>query len=228
MILLMILFHLNYSLTHIFNSEIINFSGSFWYVIGRVAALGFMIISGVSFFLAREKYWVNITKKYLKYAGILSILALSISLITAFLIPEQLILFGILHLFAVSFMLLPIFAKTEYYSWIIAMMLIVWGSLFSLQTQSQILFPLWWTTVGFYSADYYPLVPYFWYILWGFFIGKCLRYFEMFRYFSVNRELIWWEKLLSSMWKKSLLLYLVHQPIIIVTLYVFFKYISVY
>jgi len=35
-----------------------------------------MIISGVSFFLAREKYGDEIRKKYIKYAGILALIAL--------------------------------------------------------------------------------------------------------------------------------------------------------
>ena len=227
MILLMILFHLNYSLTQIFGSEIINFSDSFWQILGKTSALGFMIISWISFFLAREKYGDKITNRYFKYAGILGLLALSISLVTAVFIPEQIILFGILHLFAVSFALLPLLAKSEYYSWVLALWIICVSFIFPLQVSNQFLFPLWLTSSGFYSADYYPLFPYLWYLLWWFFLAKCMRRYDIFTYFWVNRPLVWVERLLSYMWKRSLLLYLIHQPIIITILYVLFKYIFV-
>jgi len=120
-IVLMILFHLNYSLVNIFNSEIINVSQSFWFVVGKIAALGFMIISGISFYLAKQKYSEqDLRNKYFKYAGTLCLIALGISLGTYFIIPEQLILFGILHLFALSFFLLVFVSKLGYYSGIVA------------------------------------------------------------------------------------------------------------
>lgn len=54
-ILLMVLFHINYSLVNIFGIEFFNFSELFWYIVGKISAIGFIFIAGISFFLAGEK-----------------------------------------------------------------------------------------------------------------------------------------------------------------------------
>lgn len=110
-IVLMILFHLNYSLVHIFDSEILTISESFWYVLGKISALSFIAIAGFSYFLAEKKYAEKTKHKYVRYALILGIFAGMISIVTYVFFPEQFIAFGILHFFAVSFLLLPWITK---------------------------------------------------------------------------------------------------------------------
>jgi len=70
-IVLMVVFHLNYSLVNIFGIESLNFSELLWYILGKIAALGFMTIAGISFSLAEKKYGKNIWEKYWKYAFVL-------------------------------------------------------------------------------------------------------------------------------------------------------------
>ncbi len=222
-ILLMILFHLNYSLVYIFENNILNFSETFWFVLGKTSALWFMIISGVSFFLAREKYGDEIRKKYIKYAGILALIALWITIWTALFMSSQLIVFGILHLFAVSFFLLPFIAKLEYFSGFLAIILIASWAVFPLMTNIWWLFPVGIISPEFYSADYYPLIPYFWYILLWFFVWKCMQKYKLFRYLSLWREMNALEKVLRYMGRNSLVIYVLHQPIIIASLCILFS-----
>ena len=88
-IILMVLFHFNYSLIHLYDNELMNFSESIWFVIWRISALLFIIISGISFALAVEKYKKKIYKKYIKVSLLLWIIALLISGFTYIYIPTN-------------------------------------------------------------------------------------------------------------------------------------------
>jgi len=112
----MVLFHFNYSLVNIFGIEILNFSEIFWYILGKIAAIGFISIAGMSFFLAGQKYGKKVKEKYWKYSIVLALLSGVISLGTYIFFPEEYIRFGILHFFALSFFLLPFFARFRYWN----------------------------------------------------------------------------------------------------------------
>ena len=153
-IVLMVLFHLNYSLVHIFDLEILNFSESFWFFLGKISALSFIFLAGFSCFLAEQKYGKEVQKKYLRYAVILWCFALLISFFTYFLFPEQFIAFGILHFFALSFLLLPYFTRFWYWLISLAGAIILSGAYFLPVVESALFFPLGFRTADFFSADY--------------------------------------------------------------------------
>ena len=219
-IVLMVLFHLNYSLVYIFGNEILNFSEAFWYIIGKISALGFMSISGMSFYLASQKHSRGeLTEKYLRYALILALCSWAITLITVIFFPEQLILFGILHFFALSFALLPFITRSKALVIAVIVMIISIYFYFPQSIESWLLFPLGFVPNDFYSADYYPLIPYFsmilvWY-LWGEFLAKN----NFMRYLHISRELYFIEKILSCIGKYSLFVYLIHLPVILWVIY---------
>jgi uncharacterized membrane protein len=162
--------------------------------------------------------------KYLKYAWVLAILALTITIGTYFLFPEQLILFGILHLFAMSFLILPFI--TRRHTWAIFSLLIIISIWYfwEKRVSSEYLFPLWFYSDGFTSADYYPLIPYFGYILWGYLLADLWERYNVLRFLALERKLTFPERILSCMWKKSLLIYLIHQPLIIWVIWLYIKY----
>lgn len=139
-ITLMVLFHLNYSLVHIFGIEVLNISEVFWYILGKISALGFISIAGISFFLAEKKYGIELWKKYWKYSAILAGIAGSISFVTYFFFPEQYISFGILHFFALSFFLLPFFSRFQYWNVLLGTGIIIYGVYFIPIIENQHLF----------------------------------------------------------------------------------------
>lgn len=223
-IVLMVLFHLNYSLVHIFESEILNISDSFWYILGKISALGFINISGASYYLASQKYSnKKLTKKYIHYSLILALCAGSITLVTAVFIPSQIILFGILHFFALSFLLLPFITRTKLRIYIIMLFLWIFYFLTQETVNSWFLFPAWFVPKGFYSADYYPLIPYFGVILLWFLWAEFLAKKNLIHFFHISREMTLWEKILSQAGKHSLLIYLIHQPVILTVLFLIFS-----
>jgi len=215
-ILLMVVFHLNYSLVHIFDSEILNFSEIFWNMLWRVAAIWFITIAGASYFLASQKYTgQELQLKYIKYAGVLFCISLGITATTYVLIPEQLIVFGILHFFAVSFLLLPLVTRIQYGAIITLLFLLLVSVMFEKQVQNSYAFPLWFYNSDFRSADYYPLVPYFWYMLGWYLMAQTWKKYNFLSLLHLKRKLYFYEKCLSMLGKKSLMIYLIHQPIII-------------
>lgn len=73
---------------------------------------------------------------------------------------------------------------------------------------------------GFYSPDYVPLLPWL-FIFWlGYFLYRIFERFDLLKYLSVISC-----KPLEFLGKHSLLIYMLHQPIVYGVLYVFFKFI---
>lgn len=218
-ILLMVLFHLNYSLVNLFNIDLLNISEYFWFIIWKISVILFIFISWISFFLAEKKYLNKIILKYIKVSFILWVIAWWISLSTLLFFSEQYIRFWIIHFFSVSFLLILFFRKLKYYNLIFWIIIIVYGFYFIPIINSEYYYFLWFTYSWFKSADFYPLLPFFWimllwYTFWLFLSDRGLL--DIFKTKSTNNIV---SNIFEYMWKKSLLIYLLHQPIIILMLY---------
>jgi uncharacterized membrane protein len=221
----MVIFHLNYSLVNIFDNNIINFSKEFWFYEWRISALIFIFIWGFSFYLSEKKYWKIVIKKYIKNSFFLAIIALSISIGTYLFFPEQYIKFWIIHFFALSFILLLIFRKFKYYNIIFALVFIIYWFYFIPVIENKYFYFLWFTYNWFNSADYYPILPYFWVILLWYVSALFLDNKNKMKLLSIktknkNNILI---VFFSYLWKKSLIIYIIHQPIIIFIIYLYYK-----
>lgn len=78
------------------------------------------------------------------------------------------------------------------------------------------LYPLGFYKMGFSSSDYFPLIPWFFLFLTGYFIGNYHKYKnKFFRKIEINSGII------GKIGQKSLLLYMAHQPIIYGVLLIF-------
>lgn len=220
-IFLMVLFHLYYSLTFIFNIDFLNFSYLFWFIVWKISALSFIFIAGISFFLAFNKYgkWVN--KKYIYYSLKLFFLALLISIVTKVFLPSQFIIFWIIHFFSLAFLLMIFFKKFWYLNIIIGILLIfLWR--YDYTFENKYLSFIWFPSIDFISADYYPLVPYFWYMLLWFSFWKIIVDKKKENFFCVyNKNKVW--RYFIFMGKHSLFIYLIHQPIIVGIIYMIKK-----
>ena len=101
---------------------------------------------------------------------------------------------------------------------------IVIGIFFTPVIQNEFLYFLGFTYPGFSSADFYPIFPYFGVMLFWYNFGLILNNENKIKTleWSVKENIIIWY--IWLLWRKSLVIYLIYQPIIISSIYLY-KYI---
>jgi uncharacterized membrane protein len=220
-IALMIIFHAVFDLVYfgVYNPEITGFNNLgwlFWFVFPRAIASIFIVLVGVSATLSYNRS-AGFEKKYVSRGIRIFFLGMLITLITA-LLPKGTILFGILHFIGVSTILSMPFVKMRRENLLLGISIILAGAY--LQTM-RFDFP-WLLWLGlmpknFYTLDYFPLLPWFGFTLMGIFVGNNL-YPKAKRNFKIA-DLSERTRLLCFLGRNSLLIYLAHQPVIMLILY---------
>lgn len=204
-VVLMVIFHAVFDLAYYFGFEI-DYARGFWYYEGRLSAISFMFIAGISSCLSR-----NPARRGIK----LFLFGMGITAVTYFWEKANYIKFGILHFLGTSYLLSVFFKNLNSFLLVlVAALLFAAGTYFdSITTANPYLFPLGITTPYFSSLDYYPLVPYFGVFLLGIAFGK--EFYA--RGHRVFREL--GENVFSLLGRHSLFVYLIHQPLILLFLH---------
>lgn len=207
-IVIMVLFHLIFNLNEFYNIPIAYEQGIIYYL-GKLAASLFIFISGISCTLSRSN---------LKRGLLLLGLALGITIITSYAVPGSNIFFGILHLLGLSILIYPIFKNINPFVLLFIGTLIIISGQFTHQITmpNNILAPLGLLGDSFFSMDYYPIFPWFGLFLLGVATGK-LVYKDKKSLFKVDLG----KSTLVPLGQHSLLIYLVHQPILLALLYIF-------
>ena len=215
-VLMMIVYHGIYDLAFIF--QVIDYH-PLYSVFQIIIGCGFVFISGISQNFSRSK-WKNFI--------ILIIAALTIQIVTTIFIPEEKILFGVLHLLAFSSLFgklleRPLEKISKYLGAFLFFILFLGffhiqrGRVFGLevpQTFYQMnLYPLGFPSSSFSSSDYYPLIPWFFLYLTGFLTARDKE-------FKLERKS---KDLLAVMGRNSLIIYLIHQPILYGVFYLIFN-----
>lgn len=215
---MVVIYHIVYDLDF-FAGAPIDALSTFWTLFARASALPFIFISGVSLSvayaqsIAQGKKYASI--KLIKRAITLLGYAAGITLVTYILIPHEAIYFGILHLLGCCALLGFFFLPYTWFSLITGIMLIGLDSWVSTTYVDYMwLIPVGFAPDTFESLDYFPLIPFFGVFLIGIFFGNILYPNGIRRFslpdFSHNTVV----KFLNAIGKRTLLIYLIHQPII--------------
>jgi uncharacterized membrane protein len=202
-LLLMIYFHLIFDLNAFLHLPVSYTSGIHFYI-GKTAAILFILISGMN-----ANFSENLWKRGLKVLG----LGLVISFVSQFFGPDYVVRFGILHFLGVGMCLFS-FLKYLQGWFLILLSVLIWilgRWVLHMRVQSPYLFPLGLMQEGFVSSDYYPLIPWFALYLLGTVLGRAIYKTRQTR-FSYPLQ----NHFLSKCGRHSLILYLLHQPILIV------------
>lgn len=205
-LLLMVYFHMIRSMSEIFGYHIVYDSWINFYI-GKISAILFILISGIVFSFGRFHF-----RRFVVLAGI----SIIISTATYFYNSDYVIIFGIIHFFALSSLVAVLFKNINKYMlmmiwvWIIA----AWSWISTIPIHSDYLFFVWLVSKWFQSADFYPLIPWFGIYLLGMWLSKIL--------YAKKKNLFW--NLFSFnpinfVGRNTLVIYLIHQPIIIFVLY---------
>ena len=224
-IIMMIVFHLLYDLTY-FGGCDLNLHSGFWLYFACATATIFIFLVGVSLtisFSISEKIENLRQKLYLKYLkrGLrIFSWGLIITLMTWIFLRDGFVLFGILHLIGISIILAYPFLKLHYWNLLLGIAVIALGIYLKNFTFN---FP-WLLWLGFmpdyfYTVDFFPIFPWFGVVLIGIFFGNllypdCTRKFKLYDLSNFK-----FTRLFCLLGRNSLLIYLIHQPILIVLLY---------
>ena len=215
-ILMMVIFHFLFDLNYLGFVQISLYSG-FWGIFQKITISLFLLLVGISVAISKSNRNETYGFHAIKRALFLGAIALLISAVTYLLFPEQWIYLGIIHRIAVSLALSMPFAGKKIPALASGLLVLILPLLLDLRSIG-ITFLFW---LGFsnpsQSFDFVPLFPWFGLVLIGIFIGNSfLKYLLQFDKFSIvtNKTMAW-------LGRNSLGIYLLHQPIIYGTLYLF-------
>jgi uncharacterized membrane protein len=225
-IIMMIIFHFFYDLNY-FGVQRINFRSDFWWIFGRMIATSFILLVGISLTLSysrvkKHKTGWKLFKKYLLRGLKIFGFGLIITLITWVFLKRGFIIFGILHLIGVSIILAYSFLKLRFWNILLGVIFILTG----MYIENLVFNSYWLVWVGlkpyyFYTVDYFPIFPWFGVILFGLFLGNLLYPNGKRRLKINNLSDFSFIRLFCFLGRNSLFIYLIHQPILVVFLYLF-------
>lgn len=215
---LMFIYHFCFDLNY-FGHVRLDFNHQpFWLGFRALIVSLFLGVVGISLQLAHTRHWR--ARPFFQRLGLLVGAALLVSLSSYLIYPNSFIFFGILHFIAVASLLGLLFLKLYYLNLILGVLVISIGL-----TVSQPFFDqpaLQWfglVTHKPITEDYVPLLPWFGVVLIGMFLGR----------WAVTQQPIpaWlqWQnehfvsRTLAFGGKHGLLIYLLHQPILLGLLY---------
>lgn len=209
-LLLMIFFHLIFDLADIYGYKINYESGTYHYI-GRTAVILFIIISGIS---------STLSKNNIKRGTEIFAFALLITLVTHFAGQGLEVKFGILHFMGISMIIYPLLAKIKSpYLTVLGVIIVVLGNYFShITTTKDYFFILNLTSSSFYSSDYYPLLPWIGLYILGILLGRHV--------YREKKSIFQWrmkDNLVMMAGRNTLLVYLLHQPVLLALLFIIFK-----
>ncbi len=220
-IILMVFYHAFFMLGYFFEIELLAKAQVFFEPLQPLFACLFIFISGISSNLSRSNF-----KRGIRLLGI----ALGFTLVTVVILPRfgitgAEIVFGVLHLLSVSMLLYALLkkplGKVPTSAGIVAMLVLFAvtytvqsGKLLWLELPNDLyelgwLAPLGFPSVDFYSADYFPILPYIFMFFAGTFFGRLAEKDALPQSWYVSRC-----RPLSAIGKKTLIIYILHWPII--------------
>lgn len=195
-----------------------------WKIYARSIASTFLFLVGVSLYLAhhRQIRWNSFWKRFAMVAGA----AIAISVVTRVATPDGFIFFGILHEIALASLLGLLFLRLPA---LLALLLaaVVVAAPFYLRFETFDHPALWWVGLSANnpgSNDYVPLFPWFGVVLLGITGAKLA---------SPSGVLTWlasvqpgtWSNPLVFIGRHSLVFYLIHQPLLIGSIWLFSQFV---
>lgn len=208
----MIFFHLIWDLDYYglsqVNKEMYSYGGYFPTI--------FFILVGICLVISSQ----HKTTYQLLFKGLwIFMIGLIITAITIIIIPDKPVTFGVLHCIGISIILSTIFIRFKVYNLIIAPLFIIGGLIISnlhIKDPSllHLAFGLHQKNIWITTVDYFPLLPWFGVILLGLGIGNILYKNGKRQFIFPDISYIIPVKAISWLGKNSLIIYLVHQPVI--------------
>ena len=219
-IVLMIAYHLFFDLAF-FGVPVGDMDSLPWKVVARSIGTTFILVMGVSLTLRhhrlrRDLVPLEVFVVYLKRGATLFVYGMVVTVVTFVLLRHRFVIFGILHLLGLSAILAFPFLRSRWASLAGGVVALGLGLVLStVKVQGS-----WFLWLGVPQAarsmvDYYPILPWFGFALLGMFLGMTLYPRGARRFGLPDLSHTAPIRGLTFLGKHSLLIYLVHQPILI-------------
>lgn len=204
-IILMVIYHTAYDLKEFYGLPV-PYDHFLIYPLTKLFAGLFIFICAISCNFSRHNY---------RRGLLLLLLAAGITIVTDIFVPGSHIIFGILHLLGVSILLYPLMRQVKPGLLLLLGLLIIGGGFFlsAFTVAHDWLAPLGITSAEFSSVDFFPLVPWFGVFLAGIAFGVW--------YYPTPRTRLkpLPENFVNRVGRHTLIIYLLHQPIVYGLLY---------
>jgi uncharacterized membrane protein len=221
-IVMMITFHTLFDLSF-FRIMPIDVSDGFWRYFAYATASLFLLVVGISLAISHARavsrlHGRALTVKFLVRGAGIFCCGLLVTIATWWYLQEGFVIFGILHLIGVAVMLSPLFFRFRTWNAVIGVVFIVLGWILATIPGPMGLLVFGIHPLTFWSVDYTPIFPWMGLVLIGMAAGE-------FAYPGGERR---WtlpklpERTIAPvtfLGRHSLVIYLVHQPVILLLLY---------
>lgn len=230
-ILSMVFYHTLYDISDIFGYPIPILNTLFFEIVRQPFTWAFILLAGVS---------SRFSHSNLKRGARVFAFGMIVTVVTLVFIPSQSIYFGILHFMGCAILLfelvrVPLDKIPRKFA------LVLWSLLFAVTfvmpdrgvigfpglfcirlpdflLNTPNIYPLGFPDSNFYSADYFPMIPWFFMFLIGTVVGVPIREHKLPEKFYTARV-----PFLAAAGRNTLLIYVLHQPIVYGLLYIIFK-----
>ncbi|NOX71569.1 MAG: DUF1624 domain-containing protein [Candidatus Micrarchaeota archaeon] len=226
-IVMMIVYHILFDMNY-FDLMNIDLHSLPIFFFARSIPVIFIMVAGISFYISYERASGKMGKgellaKYIKRGAWIFSWGLIITITSWIFVPEEFIVFGILHFIGISIILsYPLLGKDIDYL-LLASASIILGAF--LLPFASVNFPylLWLGFVpkGFHTLDYFPIFPWIGFMFAGMHIGKTFYRDgkRQFRWKNAPKDII--STIICFLGRHSLLIYILHQLVILSFLYLF-------
>ncbi|MBQ8822257.1 MAG: DUF1624 domain-containing protein [Lachnospiraceae bacterium] len=169
-----------------------------------------------SFILLSGWVWPYGASKALKRGLFINLCGLIITVVTAVFMPGELVIFGVLNFLGCAILLmLPLEKLLRHipaflgFAVFFALFLLFYNcNDWNIGVESILLIPIGFPTKGFYSSDYFSILPWFFLYVTGYYLGRILENTKGFlRICNVKIPV------LDIIGRKSIWIYLLHQPL---------------
>ncbi|PIZ76510.1 hypothetical protein COY05_00930 [Candidatus Peregrinibacteria bacterium CG_4_10_14_0_2_um_filter_38_24] len=208
----MIFYHAIFAV-NFFNIAQTNIFSDSWLPYLRFVQFSFLGLVGISMAISKKTYAGQVRRALKIFAG-----ALAITIVTYIFVPDYFVIFGILHLITVSVLILPIAKNKKHMGLIFGLAAItIWLFIKDISSENIFLFILGFKNTTVSSLDYFSIFPWISVPFFGLEIGHYL--------YKDNAPIIdtKFPKFLHPilfLGRHSLVIYLIHIPIIIILLFI--------
>ena len=222
-IILMIIYHFSFDVNY-FGIAKINLYDLSWILFQRSIGTLFLLLVGISLTLSESRNKEGHIK-HAKRALMLGAVAFVITIATWIYPNEGFVQFGIIHLIAVSTLLAPLFFRFRWMNAVLGLIVIFAGlyiGMNNMSTESKYLFWLGIVYPGYQALDHYPMLPWFGVVLIGIYLGQIV-FPNGESKIKLSEKIIHnpYVQKLAFLGKNSLVVYLLHQPAMILLLFMY-------